>query len=85
MTKAQMIIIALEVFGVIMALAGFITLIFLLCSCKISGKISRKEDEAYIPKHLDLKDLDDEYKFENIFNYDDEFVKKENYNEQDKN
>ena len=78
MTISQMIIIALKIFVVIMAIIGFITLIFLLCSCKASGKISRKEEEAYIPKHLDPKDLDDEFKFEDIFDYDDDFARKEN-------
>ena len=77
MTIQQMIIIALEIFGVILAIIGFITLIFILCSCKVSGRISRKEEEAYIPKHLDPKDLDDEYKFEDMFEYDDEFQRKE--------
>lgn len=76
MTIVQMLIIALEIFGVIMAIVGFITLIFLLCSCKVSGKISRKEEEAYIPKHLDPKDLDDEIKWQDSLIYDDEFVKK---------
>lgn len=76
MSIAQMIIIALKIFGIIMAIVGFITLIFLLCSCKVSGKISRKEEEAYIPKHLDPKDLDDEIKWQDDLLYDDEFIKK---------
>lgn len=76
MAIAQMMIIALKIFGAIMAIVGFITLIFLLCSCKVSGKISRKEEEAYIPKHLDPKDLDDEIKWQDDLVYDDEFVKK---------
>lgn len=54
-----------------------IFMLFIICSCKVSGKISRKEEEAYIPKHLDPKDLDDEIKWEDDFVYDDEFVKKE--------
>lgn len=62
-------------FGIIIILC-FILLAFILASCKVSGKISRKEEEAYIPKHLDPKDLDDEFKFEDIFDYDEEFVKK---------
>lgn len=53
----------------------FILLAFIICSCKVSGNCD--EDEAYIPKHLDPKDLDDELKFEDMFNYDDEFVRKE--------
>ena len=75
MTIVQMLIIALKIFGVIMAIIGFITLIFLLCGCKVSGNCSRKEEEAYIPKHLDPKDLDDEIKWDEDI-YDDEFVKK---------
>ena len=76
MAIEQMMIIALKIFGIIMAIVGFITLIFLLCSCKVSGKISRKEEEAYIPKHLDPKDLDDEIKWDEDI-YDDNFVRKE--------
>lgn len=59
----------------IIAILCFILLAFIICSCKVSSNCSR-EEEAYIPKHLDPKDLDDELKFEDMFNYDDEFVKK---------
>ena len=59
----------------IIAIFMFILLAFIICSCKVSGNCD--EDEAYIPKHLDPKDLDDELKFEDMFNYDDEFVRKE--------
>lgn len=60
----------------IIAILCFILLAFIICSCKISGKISRKEEEAYIPKHLDPKDLDDEIKWEDDLVYDDEFIEK---------
>lgn len=53
-----------------------IFMLFIICSCIISGKISRKEEEAYIPKHLDPKDLDDEIKWQDDLIYDDEFIKK---------
>lgn len=52
-------------------------MLFVLCSCILSSRISRIEDEAYIPKHLDPKDLDDEIKWEDSLVYDDEFVRKE--------
>lgn len=52
-----------------------IFMLFIICSCIISGEISRKEEEAYIPKHLDPKDLDDEIKWDEDIYYD-EFIKK---------
>lgn len=60
----------------IIAILCFILLAFIVCSCKVSGNCSR-EEEAYIPKHLDPKDLDDEIKWQDELVYDDEFVKKE--------
>ena len=61
---------------VLIAIGTFTLLVFIICSCKVSGNCSR-EEEAYIPKHLDPKDLDDEIKWEDDFVYDDEFVKRE--------
>ncbi len=52
-------------------------MLFIICSCILSSRISRIEDEAYIPKHLDPKDLDDEIKWQDIFDYDDEFQRKQ--------
>lgn len=64
----------------IIAILCFILLAFILGSCKVAGNCSRKE-EAYIPKHLDPKDLDDEIKWQDELVYDEEFVKKEVENE----
>lgn len=59
----------------IIAILCFILLTFIICSCKVAGNCD--EEEAYIPKHLDPKDLDDEIKWQDDLVYDDEFVKKE--------
>lgn len=47
--------------------------IFLICCMNISSKISRKEEY----RMLDPKELDDEFKFEDILEYDDIFIKKD--------
>jgi len=65
-----------EILLFILFILIIIFMLFIICSCKISGKISRKEEEAYIPKHLDPKDLDDEIKWQDSLIYDDEFIKK---------
>lgn len=66
----------MEIIIFILFIIIIIFMLFMICSCIISSRISKKEEEAYIPKHLDLKDLDDEIKWEDSLVYDDEFVKK---------
>lgn len=71
----------MEIAMFILFILIIIFMLFMICSCIISGEISRKEEEAYIPKHLDPKDLDDEIKWdEDIYN--DNFIKKGTENEE---
>ena len=66
----------MEIIIFILFIIIIIFMLFMICSCIISNIISKKEEQAYIPKHLDPKDLDDEIKWQDDLVYDDDFVKK---------
>ena len=61
-----------------------ILIIFIICCLHISSKVSEKEEQTYIEKHMNLMDLDDDNKDWNLddeLTYDDYFMKKEDGNE----
>lgn len=66
------IILILEVIAIVITLS---IMIFIICSCVVSGRISKKEEY----RKLDSKELDNEQKWDNDI-YDEDFIKKEDVN-----